>query len=412
MNFSALLLAAFAISIGLIYPAKAAISKNPLFDENKIPPAISSELKSILEDFSTSFRRAEKSKKAEVFQLLLERLSKVVAQIHTSENLQMTQTQISDESKPMTVSQRNLIRFFALKKVQKALSENDAATAQTALEALNNPEGFGLTTGSESPTPLRNLDEPSMSSTEVMATLEAVRLALENVEKTVSLAVLEETLEVNSDPNILAQLRSEIQRLTSDRNTKEANTERDLAPLTPNANPATIMEPRIEKGALARSLYALGEKILEYRKHQERKLQEWLAQRKDRKQQARQSRNRARPSSDIVNYKSKDYGRKSGSPQFYGPPTARDTAFYIAKIIAIPYALSTPCVGVCLALGGFYQTATLWDSFMGTIILGGVMGGIVQLVTMPITWSACSQALVTYKKGQEALRNGESFYWW
>ncbi|MBK7842129.1 MAG: hypothetical protein IPJ71_00320 [Bdellovibrionales bacterium] len=47
MNFFALLLAAFAISIGLTYPAKAAVSRDPLFDGNQIPPAIASELRSI-----------------------------------------------------------------------------------------------------------------------------------------------------------------------------------------------------------------------------------------------------------------------------------------------------------------------------------------------------------------------------
>lgn len=392
--------------------------------EIKSPPSISSELKSIFEDFSTSFRQAKKSRKAEALQLLLERLSKVVAQIHTSENFQIAQTHTSDETKPMTVNQRNVIRFFAFKTLKNALRKNNKVAAQTALEALNNPERFTLAPVSESPTPFKNLDGYSMSSAEVMATLEAVRLALEEIEKTVSLAVLKEAIEVNSDTNILAQLRGEIQRLTSDGNTEGAGSvsplilesepepirEGDLTHPSPNPSLATTVEPRIEKGVLARSLYALGAKIVEYRKNQQRKLQEWLEKRQENKKQAGQSRTRARQLSNMSNYKSKDYGR--GVPEFHGPPTARDTAFYIAKILAIPYALSTPCVGVCLALGGFYQSATLLDSVMGTIMLGGVMGGIVQLVTMPITWGACSQALVIYKKGQEALRNGESFYYW
>ncbi|MBK7842128.1 MAG: hypothetical protein IPJ71_00315 [Bdellovibrionales bacterium] len=359
-------------------------------------------------------------------QLLLGRLSKVVAQIHTSENLQIAQTQTSDESGPiLTVNQRNVIRFFAYKTLRNALDKNDNVAAQAALEALKNPERFTLVPVSESPTPFRNSDGYSMSSAEVMATFEAIRLALEKVEKTVSLAVLEEAREVNSDANILADLRSEIQRLTSDGNTEGAASfsplildrkpeppmsEGDLAHPSPNPSLDTIVEPRIEKGVLARSLYALGAKIVEYRKNQQRKLQEWLEKRQETKQQARQNRIQARQASNTGDFKSKDYSR--GLPELHGPPTAKDTALYIARIIAIPYALSTPCVGVCLALGRFYQTATLVDSVMGTIMLGGVMGGLVQLVTMPITCGACSRALVTYKKGQEALRNGESFYWW
>lgn len=360
-------------------------------------------------------------------QLLLGLLSNVVGKIHTSENLQIAQTQTSDEGGPiLTVNQRNVIRFFAYKALKIALNKNDKVAAQAALEALKNPERFTLAPVSESPTPFRNSDGYSMSSAEVMATFEAIRLALEKVEKTVSLALLEEAIEVNSGSNILAQLRSEIQRLTSDGNTEGAasvsplildskpeppfSSEGDLAHPSPNPSLDTIVEPRIEKGVLARSLYALGARIVEYRKSQQRKLQEWLEKRQETKQQARQNRIQARQASNTGDFKSKDYSR--GLPELHGPPTAKDTALYIAKIIAIPYALSTPCVGVCLALGGFYQTATLVDSVMGTIMLGGVMGGLVQLVTMPITWGACSQALVTYKKGQEALRNGEPFRYW